>query len=51
MNNKLRPDSFHIKNAIARLKRQKADPALEVLDTEVDLIQILESLTERYSEQ
>ncbi len=50
VNAKLRPDSYHIGNAIARLKRQKADPALAVLTAEVDLIAVLEALTERYGE-
>jgi bifunctional non-homologous end joining protein LigD len=50
VNSKLRPDSFHIKNAIRRLKRQKSDLALDVLDVEVDLIEVLEALTSRYTE-
>lgn len=50
VNAKLTPDRFHIHNAIHRLKRQKADPALQVLTTEVDLMAVLESLTERYTE-
>ena len=49
VNKKLRPDTFHIKNAIPRLKRQKQDPALPVLETEVDLIEVLEALTDRWS--
>ena len=49
VNKKLRPDTFHIKNAIQRLKRQKQDPALAVLSTSVNLIEVLEALTERYA--
>jgi len=49
VNKKLRPDSFHIKNAIQRLKRQKQDPALAVLSTNVNLIDVLEALTDRYA--
>ncbi len=50
VNSKLKPDSFHIKNAISRLKRMKSDPALEVLNQEVDLLSVLEVLTELFGE-
>lgn len=50
VNNKLRADSFNIKNAIVRVKRWKQDPALDVLSEEVDLIEVLERLTQKFAE-
>ncbi|MEM7364418.1 MAG: DNA ligase D [Pseudomonadota bacterium] len=48
---KLTPTTYHIKNAIKRLKRMQDDPAIEVLDTEVDLIRVLESLTLSFQQE
>lgn len=45
VNKSLRPDKFTIRNAIARLKRAGSDPAIAVLDSDVDLIAVLERLT------
>ena len=45
---KLTPDQFTIKNAFRRLNRLKADPAIEVLEAEVDLLSALETLTGFY---
>jgi bifunctional non-homologous end joining protein LigD len=47
VNAKLRPDSFNIKNAIPRLKRTKHDPAIDVLDADVNLLSALEALSEK----
>lgn len=47
---KLRPDSFTIANAPARMKRMKKDPAIEVLKAEVDLLTVLERLTAKFAE-
>ncbi len=50
VNGKLRPDSYTIKNAIPRLKRIKADPAIAVLNTPVDLLSVLEALTQKFAD-
>ena len=49
VNKKLRPDSFHLKNTISRVKRWSQDPAIEVLTAEVDLVAVLEALSETYA--
>jgi len=49
VNRKLRADSYTIKNAIPRLKRMKHDPALDVLNSEVDLLAVLEALTHEFA--
>ena len=48
VNNKLKPNSFNIKNAVSRVNRWKQDPALEVLDAEVDF-EVLDALAKEYS--
>jgi bifunctional non-homologous end joining protein LigD len=50
VNGKLRPDSYTIKNAIKRLKRIKTDPAIAVLSTQVDLLSVLEALTQKFAD-
>jgi DNA primase len=50
VNNQLNADSYNIKNAVLRVKHWKKDPALDVLDIEVDLLAVLERLTEIFSE-
>ena len=47
--NKLRPDTFNIKNAPARLKRMKKDPGIGVINEQVDLLSVLEKLTREFS--
>ena len=47
--NKLRADSFNIKNAPARLKRMKKDPAIGVINEQIDLLSVLEKLTREFS--
>ncbi len=49
VNHKLTPDRFNISNAIARVKRWRKDPALEVLDAQVNLIEVLEALAAEYA--
>ena len=49
VNSKLKPDKYTIKNAIRRLKKVKADPAIAVLKKEVDIGQVLDCLSERYA--
>ena len=49
VNNKLKPNSYNIKNAISRVKRWRQDPALEVLDIDVDLVDVLDSLATEYA--
>ena len=46
----LRPDKYTINNALARLKRMKQDPAIGVLEAEVDLIAVLDALGTRFAE-
>ena len=48
VNAKLRADSYTIKNAISRLKRIKHDPAIDTLSVKVDLLAVLEALTEEF---
>ncbi len=45
---KLSPRQFTIKNAIARMKKLKTDPAIEVLEVEPDLHSVLGRLAKRY---
>ena len=45
VNNRLKPDKFTIRNAIRRLKKMQNDPAISVLNTDVDLLGTLEQLT------
>ena len=45
---KLTADQFTITNAMRRMSRLKKDPALEVLDTDVDLLAALEALSEYF---
>ncbi len=47
---KTRADQFNIKNATRRLSRLKKDPALDVLEAEVDLLSALELLTQKFAE-
>lgn len=42
---KLKADQFNIENSIKRLARTKEDPAIAVLDAEVNLLEVLEALT------
>lgn len=46
----LRPDSFNIVNALPRLRRMKTDPALPVITDDVDLMAVLEALTDIFRE-
>ncbi len=46
---KLRPDSYTIKNAVTRLRRMKSDPALVVIDEDVDLLAVLENLRQLFA--
>ena len=39
------PDKFTIRNALRRLKKWDEDPAIGVLDADVDLLGALERLT------
>ena len=48
LTNRLRPDKFTIRNALRRLHRVGDDPALDVLTAEVDIMTVLENLTEKY---
>jgi DNA primase len=51
VNSKLKPGKYTIKNAIRRLKKVKADPAIAVLTKEVDILQVLDCLSERYESE
>lgn len=48
VNGKLSADQFTIKNAFRRLSRISGDPALEVLNADVDLMKALERLSEEF---
>ena len=48
VNGRLTPDKYTIKNAMRRLKKVKDDPAIAVLDQEVDIVQVLDCLSDRY---
>ena len=45
VNGRLKPDKFTIRNALRRLKKWDEDPAIGVLDADVDLLGALERLT------
>ncbi len=47
VNSKLTPTRYTINNALKRMNRV-GDPAIEVLDADVDLLAVLEALTWRY---
>jgi bifunctional non-homologous end joining protein LigD len=49
LNNRLKPDSFNIQNAIGRVERWRKNPALEVLEAYVDLVEVLDALSKEYA--
>ena len=49
LNNRLKPDSFNIQNAIGRVKRWRKNPALEVLEADVDLVEVPDALSKEYA--
>jgi len=50
VNKKLKPDSYHIRNATRRMARLEEDPNIAVLNTEVDILVALEALSESFTQ-